>query len=128
MFIATLSLVAFAYSQALPIWSETLALQDSVKGEYCNTAIIRSQRPLLVRVGPSRAFAKAGSVAKGAIVYICNERADRKIGYDRFWQGIAYKTDGKPCTGAEKQGLPVQLSRQCATGWVERELVETLTG
>lgn len=128
MVIPSLLILASMGGQTVAVWDGELAPPLSVKGEYCNIAVIRSQRPLIVRAGPGRIFAKIGSVPRGSIVYTCSERADRRVGYDRFWLGIAYKANGKPCTGAEAQGLPFQLSAQCQTGWVERDWVETLTG
>lgn len=128
MIVASLLFLASVSSQAVPIWSGRLAPSGSVKGEYCNVAVIRSQRPLIVRAGPERTFAKITSLPRGSVVYSCDERADRRLGYDRFWVGIAYKSNGKPCVGAETLGLPIQLSAQCKTGWVERNWIETLTG
>ncbi len=128
MVIATLLLLASSVSQAVPVWDGKFAPARSVKGDYCNVAVIRNHRSPVVRAGPGRDFAKIGSVQRGSVVYICDERADRKVGYDRFWVGIAYKRNGRPCAGADKGGLPVQLTAQCETGWVEREWVETLTG
>ncbi len=128
MLIVSFLLLSLANSQSVPVWSGKLAPQGSVKGEYCNIAIVRSDRHLIVRAGPGRNFAKIGSVPRHATVYTCNESADRKVGYERFWVGIAYGDEDKPCIGAEKLGLPVQLTKQCATGWVERNSVQTLTG
>lgn len=128
MVIASLLFLASVSSEAEPIWSGKLAPPGNVKGEYCNVAVIRSKRPLIVRAGPERSFAKIASLPKDSVVYTCNERADRKLGYDRFWVGIAYKSHGKPCAGADHQGLPIQLSAQCKTGWVERNWIETLAG
>ena len=128
MVVTSLLLLASAVSQAVPVWNGKLTPPRSVKGQYCNVAVVRSHRPIVVRAGPGRAFAKIGSVPQGSIIYTCSERADRKVGYDRFWLGIAYKGSGRPCAGAEAQGLPVQVSAQCKTGWVDRDWIETLTG
>jgi len=120
-----LSLVTLAGTS---IWDGKLAPPGSVKGEYCNIAVVRSAEPLVVRSGPGRVFQKVGAVASGATVYTCNEAADLKIGLNRYWVGIAYKGRANRCAGATNAGLPVQLSRQCLTGWVERKWIETLTG
>lgn len=121
-------LFSLATLAGIPVWAGKLAPPGSVKGEYCNIAVVRSAKPLVVRSGPGWVFQKVGTVASGATVYTCNEAADLNIGLDRHWIGIAYKGSAKECAGATNVGLPVQLSRQCLTGWVEQAWIETLTG
>lgn len=69
MIVASLLFLASVSSQAVPIWSGRLAPSGSVKGEYCNVAVIRSQRPLIVRAGPERTFAKITCLPRGSVVY-----------------------------------------------------------
>lgn len=103
--------------------------QPGTNPDYlCNVAITPERRPVAVRAGPGRTFRQIATIPGKSIVYLCNERADRKLGYGRFWLGVAYKGHGKPCTGAKQQGLPVHLASRCRTGWVERRWVKTLTG
>jgi hypothetical protein len=107
----------------VPVWSGSLPPPGSVRGNFCNVAVVTGLRPsrhLLVRAGPGTTYSRVDRLAAGEQVYTCNGR--------REWIGVVYRRPGFPCDGAAPQGLDIRLSTECRSGWVHRNWVEIITG
>lgn len=78
MLLAFLLSLLPATSQAVPVWSGTLAPPGSVKGERCNVAVVQGALRVRVRAGPGRQFNGTDMLSSGAKVYTCNEARDRR--------------------------------------------------
>ena len=116
------SIASSSHQQVIPVWSGSLPPTESIKGNRCNTGVVRGIRParhLLVRAGPGKAHAPTDRLTTGERIYICNESG--------VWLGVVYRRSGFPCKGAQ-EGLDIRQSVKCRSGWVHRDWIEAISG
>jgi hypothetical protein len=104
----------------VPVWGGNLAPPRSVKGNYCNVAVVKAGRRVIVRAGPGTQFGTIDALISGRTVYTCNEQG--------AWVGVAYRGARRQCDGATKLGLDVRLSRHCRSGWAPKRDIDVLSG
>ena len=133
LFVAAALLAAPAHAQQheMPVWDGNAPPPGSVTGYNCNVAVVTGlsgQGRLLVRSGPGPRYRVIGRLEAGATIFVCNEARGRRENGGRYWLGVAFAAEGKPCTGAAPEGLDIRRSVRCRTGWVSRDWVTIISG
>ena len=90
----------------------------------CNFAKIKPSSgagaSVAVRTGAALSFRQADELHPGQAVYICDESGE--------WFKVYYSGPDGPCASTSKNGLDVQKAKGCRFGWVEKRLVEVISG
>jgi len=90
----------------------------------CNFAKVKDHLEqgnyVTVRSGAGAQFRKIDRLHSGREVYICDERGD--------WFKIFYSDPNGPCGPTSSNGLDVQQTRGCKSGWVERKWIDVISG
>lgn len=118
-----LAIALLGFAQHLPVWSGT--------GYKCNLAVVAGNRGrhVFVRRAPKGTAPVSDVLAGGARIYVCDESVYWLSRERRAWLGIAYRANGKPCSGAiGDEGLAVGLSSRCRTGWISDRRVTIISG
>ena len=102
-----------------------LATAQSASSSYtCNFAKVKisSGGPahVSVRTGAGPKFQQIDTLDSGREVYICDESGD--------WFKIFYSGPDGPCGATSENGLDVQKTKGCKSGWVEKRWVDVISG
>jgi hypothetical protein len=98
---------------------------SDISGSYvCNFAKVKarpgSEDSVIVRSGAGKEFRKIDRLHSGSAVYICDEGGD--------WFKISYSSPNGPCDSTRIKGLDVQKAKGCRSGWVEKRLIDVISG
>jgi hypothetical protein len=90
----------------------------------CNFAKVKIQPKkddyIAVRSGAGTKYRKIGRLHPGRVVYICDE--------DRDWFKVFYGDPGSPCGSVSNNGLDVQGTKGCRSGWVGKKWIDVVSG
>ena len=97
--------------------------QDVRNSDRCNFAKVKppSQSAFIpVRTGAASRFRRRDTLRDGQEVYICDERGD--------WYKVFYSGPAGPCRNESGNGLNVEKTKGCRSGWVEKKWIEVISG
>lgn len=119
-----LRLVAIAMLIAFG-WENAAAQKASGSTSYvCNFAKVKGDvkqgNDVAVQSGPGAQFRKVDKIRSGRGVYICDENGR--------WFKIFYSAPDGPCGLTSTNGLDVQKTKGCQSGWVEKKWIDVLSG
>lgn len=110
--------VSFAMALA-PLQVEVAA---AATGGLCNLAKVRSgdKHKMALRSGPGITFKMRGRLRRGSTVYVCDS--------DAGWLRVVYGSPRRACGAVVRDGIPLDKTRSCKSGWIPEDVVEVLSG
>jgi hypothetical protein len=119
--LAVLGLLMVLWRQSVPAQSPS---GNSSASYVCNLARVKDHIGLgdyaAVRSGPGAQFRKTDRLLSGREVYVCDEHGE--------WLKVFYSGPNRPCGPTFSNGLDVQKTKGCRSGWIEKKWIDVISG
>ncbi len=110
-------------SSSLLLFPHRAAAQN-MDDYFCNYAKVTlpagSNAHAIVRSGAGKKYRQIDKLNLGQVVYICDERGD--------WFNVYYSSPTAPCRAGTEDGLEVTMKKDCQVGWIDRRLIDVISG